>query len=218
MKFTHFPAVALIAATLATGTHAATLIDGSTSGLYNAAIGTTLNGTDPFFVVPGGGDPTVVLGAGDAPDLSAADAVLGNWLVTPAAPTGTGWSTGPVSIPASWAVETETAIIYTIDGGDTGLTNVIADIGVDNGILVWLNGTFIGGAQRSGGAVAGEYNFVLGDLGVGSNFLQLLREDHGGGTGFKISVTGDTAAVPLPAAGVLLLAGLGGLTVLRRRR
>lgn len=217
MYFSRFTAAALVAAAFATTAQAATLVDGATKGFYNASIGNVLNGSDPFFVAPGGGDPTVVLGAGDAPDLSAASAFLGDWLVNPAAPTGTGWSGDPVSIPASWSVESETAIIYEIDGGSTGLTDVTADIGVDNGILVWLNGTFVGGAQRSGGAFAGEYSFVLGDLAKGSNFLQLLREDHGGGTGYRISVTGETAAVPLPAAGLLLLAGLGGLTVLRRR-
>jgi len=208
---------ALALVTTAGAVQASVLIDNATLGLYNSGIGTALNGTDPFFVSPGGGDPTVVLGTGEQPDLSAAATELGDWLSNPAAPTGTGWSAGPVSIPATWTVETETAIIYEIDGGATGLTGVTASIGVDNGILAWLDGNFLGGAQRPGGAFAGEYTFVLGDLAAGKSYFQLLREDHGGGTGFRISVTGETAApVPLPAAGVLLLAGLGGLAAMRR--
>lgn len=198
--------------------HASVLVDDATTGLYNAGIGNALNGTDPFFVMPGGGDPTVILSSAPAPDLSAASGALGDWLSNPAAPSGSGWSTGPVSIPSNWAVQTETAIIYEIDGGATGLTGVTASIGVDNGILAWLDGNFLGGAQRPGGPVAGEYTFALGDLGAGKSFLQLLREDHGGGTGFTISVTGEAVApVPLPAAGVLLLTGLGGLAAMRRR-
>lgn len=209
---------ALALVTPAGALQASVLIDNSTPGLYNAGIGAALNGTDPFFVAPGGGDPTVVLTSAQQPTLSAAATALGDWLTNPAAPSGAGWSAGPVSIPANWTVQTETAIIYEIDGGVTGLTGVTASIGVDNGILAWLDGTFLGGAQRSGGPIAGEYTFSLGDLGAGKSYFQLLREDHGGGTGFVISVTGDAVApVPLPAAGVLLVAGLGGLAAMRRR-
>lgn len=214
------PRVALfVLALLPAGSlQAATFVDGATSGFYHDGIGTVLNGTDPFFVAPGSGDPTVTLGPGQEPDLSAAATELGNWLSNPAALSGSGWSASPVSIPANWTVETETAIVYEIDGGATGLTGVTASIGVDNGILAWLNGAFVGGAQRAGGPTAGEYTFELGDLGSGINYFQLLREDHGGGTGFNISVTGEpAAAVPIPAAGLLLVAGLGGLAAVRRR-
>lgn len=214
----HGGLAALFLMTAASGAQAAVLVDGATTGFYNDGIATVLNGTDAFFVTPTGGDPTVTLGSGEEPDLSAAAAVLGDWLVNPAAPSGSGWSATKVAIPGTWTVESETAIIYEIDGGATGLTGVNASIGVDNGILVWLNGTFIGGEQRAGGAPTGEYSFDLGDLGAGKNYLQLLREDHGGATGFNITVTGETTTpVPLPAAGVLLVAGLGGLASLRRR-
>ena len=115
-------------------------------------------------------------------------------------------------------VNTETAIIYEIDGGAHGLNNVAASFGVDNGLFVWLNGSFLGGHLRPGGSVLGEFTLDLGSLGSGTNYLQILREDHGGGTGYAVSVTGDVAAVPLPAAGFLLLGGLGALAGLRRRR
>jgi len=210
--------LAVAFSTAAAGAGAATFVDDATTGLYNAGIGTVLNGTDPFFVTPSGGDPTTSLGPSDAPDLSAAATELGDWLTSPAAPSGSGWSSGPVSIPSSWAVQSETAIIYEIDGGASGLTGVTAEIGVDNGILVWLNGAFVGGEQAPGGASAGEHSFVLGNLAAGPNYLQLLREDHGGSTNYTISVTGDVAApIPLPAAGILLAGGLAGLGALRRR-
>jgi hypothetical protein len=207
-------ALALVGA--AGAASAATLVDNATQGRYNSSIGTVLNGTDPFFVSPGGGDPTVTLGPSQAPDLSAASAALGTWLSTPSSPGGS-WSVGPVSIPSNWSVQHETAIIYEIDGGATGFTDVSASFGVDNGILVWLNGMFIGGAQRPGGPVSGEHQFALGTLGSGTNYLQVMREDHGGGTGYDVSVTGNVAPIPLPAAGLMMIAGLGGLAAIRRR-
>jgi hypothetical protein len=207
----------------ATGASAATLIDNATQGLYNSDIGTSLDGTNPFggnFMFPGAnlanGDPSLDIPAANEPDLSAASGALGNWLTTPAAPGGT-WS-GPQAIPASWTVNTETAIIYEIDGGALGFDNVVAEFGVDNGIFVWLNGTFLGGHLRPGGSTLGEFALNIGSIGAGSNFLQVLREDHGGSTGFVVSVMGDVAAVPLPAAGLMLLGGLGALAGLRRRR
>lgn len=208
---------------LAVSAWAATLIDNSTEGLYNSAIGTSFDGTNSFggnFMFPtansAGGDPRLDIPATSVPDLSMAAAALGNWLATPLRP-GENWS-APQAIPASWAVNTETAIIYEIDGGSLGFDNVVASFGVDNGIFVWLNGSFLGGHLRPGASVPGEFTIDIGSIGSGSNFLQVLREDHGGGTGFDVSVLGDVAAVPLPAAGFLLLGGLGALGALRRRR
>ncbi|WP_421979983.1 VPLPA-CTERM sorting domain-containing protein [Roseibium sp.] len=205
---------------------ALSLIDGATNGLYNDGIGGLLNGTNPIlddnnintFLFPNNNstpnDP--LISNAPEPDLSAASAALGNWLSTPATPGGS-WS-GPQAIPSSWAVNTETAIIYEIDGGNGGLTNVVASFGVDNGIFVWLNGIYVGGALSPGGASPNEYVFNLGSLAAGSNYLQVLREDHGGGTGYNVSVTGDVSVVPLPASGLLLLGGLAGLAAFRRRQ
>ena len=57
----------------------------------------------------------------------------------------------------------------------------------------------------------------MGSLGSGTNYLQVLREDHGGLTGYAVEVTGDVNAVPLPTALPLLAAGLAGLALLGRR-
>lgn len=203
---------------------AATLIDGSTQGLYNDGIGQALDGTNQF----GGsnmfpcanvqcGDPSLDIPASSEPDLSAASGPLGDWLTNPTAPGGS-WSASAQAIPSNWAVNTETAIIYELDGGAAGLTSVSAAFGIDNGIFVWLNGTFLGGHLRAGGASLGEFTLDIGAVGAGMNYLQVLREDHGGGTGYAVSVTGDVAAVPLPAAGFLLIGGLGGLVALKRRK
>ena len=224
MKRKIFTASCLAFSMMTGAAFAVTLIDNSTTGLYNDDIGTVLDGSNPFggsFLFPGAdlsdGDPLLDIGPGDEPDLSLAAASLGDWLTTPATPGGT-WSAGPVGIPFSWEVNTETAIIYEIDGGAGGLSNVTADFGVDNGVFVWLNGEFLGGQLRPGTAIPGEFSLDLGDLASGSNFLQILREDHGGGTGWTISVTGDVSAVPLPAGGFLLIGAMGGFAALRRRK
>jgi hypothetical protein len=216
---------ALACAAFTTPGQAATLIDGSTAGYYNDGIGTVLDGSNPFegsYMFPGAdlsqGDPSLNIPAGKAPDLSAAASALGSWLTTPAFPGGS-WSASPVAIPASWSVNSETAIIYELDGGAGGLSNVLASFGVDNGLFVWLNGNFLGGHLRPGGVVPGEFTVSLGDLGAGLNYLQILREDHGGLAGYSVEVTGDLtpAPVPLPASGLLLAAGAAGLAAFRRR-
>jgi hypothetical protein len=106
---------------------AVTLVDSTTTGLYNNGIGSVLDGTNPFggsfmFLLANvsGGDPSLDIPAGSEPDLSAAAASLGNWLSTPTAPGGSGSASG-VAIPGSWAVNTDTEINYGIDGGATGL-------------------------------------------------------------------------------------------------
>lgn len=223
----HTVLATLLAATAFAGAgHAATLIDGSTAGYYNDGIGTVLDGTNPFggtvmFPIANvaGGDPSLDIPASDEPDLSAAAAALGSWLSNPAAPGGS-WSAAPQAIPATWSINSETAIIYELDGGAAGLSNVAASFGVDNGLFVWLNGTFLGGHLRSGGVAPGEFELSLGSLGAGINYLQILREDHGGSSGYSVSVTGDInpAPIPLPASGLLLAGGAALMAGLRRRK
>ena len=204
---------------------AATLIDGTTLGYYNAGIGTVLDGTNPYggnFMFPlanvSGGDPALDIGPGDEPDLSAAAGALGDWLTNPSAAGGT-WSAATMAIPTSWAINSETAIIYELDGGAAGLSNVEASFGVDNGLFVWLNGTFLGGHLRPGTSTLGEFMLSLGSLGAGTNYLQVLREDHGGAASYAVSVTGDInmAPVPLPATGLMLMGGLALFAGYRRK-
>jgi len=198
---------ALVLASLA-GTaraRADTIINNSTLAYYNSGIGSVLNDTDPFF----SGDPTLSISM--PPDISAAATQLGGWLNNPPdlKTPGATWSTTPVPIPTGWAVGTTTGVVYVIGSADIGLNDVSVSIGVDNGILVWLDGTFVHGNTAPGPNYGlGEYVYELGDLAPGEHYLQLLRVGLGFPENWSIEVTATAAAVPEPAASILLMTGI----------
>ncbi|AFY65674.1 PEP-CTERM sorting domain-containing protein [Geitlerinema sp. PCC 7407] len=205
------------------GAQAAQLINNGSQGYYNSSLGDLYPGNpgDPlaaYFPGPNvsTGDPTATFAV--APDLSGV-AALGSWLSDPVnALTNVAWS-GLQSIPLTWAVNSETAILYEIDGGPKGIDNLIGRFGVDNGIFVWVNGVYKFGATAAGGAPVGEYApIALGSLGAGKNYIQILRADHGGGTGYDVSITGDLRPVPEPGTlGALAVAGGLGLLASKKR-
>ncbi len=141
-QFRSLVSATVLGLSLAAGSaHADVILGSSSLGRYNAAIGTSLDTSgvnDPF--------PCANVACGDltvsfptAPDLSAASGVLGDWLTNPSSPGGSWTSTQ--AIPSTWAVNTETAIIYEIDAG-AGLTNLSLSLGVDNGIFSTIAGAF----------------------------------------------------------------------------
>jgi hypothetical protein len=195
--------------------HATVIIDGSTAGRYNAGLGdlAALDGPFGFFLlpIPTEGDPTL-LPTIPLPFVPNVPQLGTNWLAGNY--TGGTWSAGPVAIPAAWAVNEETAIVYNFVLDAT--SNLHIDLGVDNGILVWLNGTYIFGAQNSGGSSLNEYDIDRNGLAAGNYALQILREDHGGATGYDILA--DAVRVPEPATLSLLGVGFLSLGLMRRRR
>lgn len=121
-----------------------TFVDNDTLGFYNDLLGTILDCTNPFnetFLFPAAnastpaGDPTI--NPAPEPDLGVADSILGEWLDNPPV-LNANWS-GPQLIPSVWAPNTETAISYEIDGGQSGIQDIVASIGVDNGVFIWLD-------------------------------------------------------------------------------
>jgi hypothetical protein len=187
-------ALVVVAATLVYGAGAAladSIVTNTTPGYYNQGIGTVLDGTSSLFPLANGtsGDPTI--NPAPAPNLSPASGSLDGFLGT-TVPTGASWSATPVAIPLTWAVNAETAIVYDVvtpAGTIGGYTNVHVSMGVDNGFFLWVNGVYVTGALAPGGAPAGEYSFALPNLPAGHNLIQILREDHGGLTGFDINIT-----------------------------
>lgn len=219
MKTLQILSAAALLALAGTASGTVVLVQTSDAGYYNDSIGTVLNNTNGgdtstgYF--PTSDDSTVTFAT--APDLTTADGALGNWLTDPLN-LNANWSFES-SIPNSWAIGTEVALMYRFD--TLGATNVLAQFGVDNGLYVWLDGTYIGGARGAGTHTPGEYAYALGDLAAGTHFLQILLEDHGGTNGYNVNVTADTfipgqpTSVPEPGALSLLGLGLGLLALLR---
>jgi hypothetical protein len=198
MKTAHLSAhggtfVAIILSTLFSHAQVTTLVDGNSPGYYNNSLGTILDGTAPQFPAPlgsGGGDP--LINPSSEPNISAVTNILGNWLV-PHSTLNANWQK-LANIPATWAGNTETAIIYEIVNGTTGYSNVVADFDADNGVFVWVNGQYKFGARGPGlPSPAGQYeytNIFLGNLPPGTNRIQVLREDNFDATGYQVRIVG----------------------------
>jgi hypothetical protein len=192
--------LALSIPALSGATPVVVLQDGA-EGFYNREIGTVLNGTDPAFPANNRDDYPYTYPA--APDLSAADAILGNWLTDPAN-LNENWIYR--TIPKTWEVGTEVGVIYRVDA--SGSDNFVLSVGADNGVFVWLDGAYRFGERDVGGSFADEYIIDLGQLSQGTHYLQLLYEDHGIATGSIISLTADAAPTDIPEPATLLLACL----------
>jgi len=166
------------------------LVDDTTQGYVNQAVGTSLDGTQPQFPAADlqGGDPTLDPAA--EPDLGPVATILGNWLSFNPVVGNSNWG-GPRDVPKTWASNYEIAVIYPIDGGVNGITDIKGNFGADNGIFVWVNGIYQFGALDTGPSVAYEYHDInLGNIPAGQNYIQILLEDHGLSGNFTIKITG----------------------------
>lgn len=166
------------------------LIDGNTPGYYNASLGTVLDGTNPCFPFQPSFSGYILV----EPDLSTAAPVLGGWLQDPPVLPAPFWSAIPVAIPFSWQPFDETAIVYEFEVPGTRCMDLQMLLGADNSIMTWLDGEYTFGQGDEGGPYFAEYSHTIYGVTPGVHHLQVLREDHGGSTGYYIEVTGTPAA------------------------
>jgi hypothetical protein len=169
-----------------------TIIDNSTEGYYNSDLGTLLDGTDSDRFPLANTFTGEELIFSTEPDLTAAAEVLGDWLATPVPALGDSWSDLQL-IPTSWAVNTETAVVYEVDAGG-GYSNLLATFLIDNGIHIWINDEFRYGARQPN--PKWFFDVPLGSLAPGLNYIQVLREDSGGSTSYNMQISGDPAPLP----------------------
>lgn len=205
--------------------HAVVIIDNLTPGLYNDGLGDihTIDGAGGFFPGPGvsEGDPDITLLADPGLNFALFPNFGNDWLNGDYS--GGTWSAGPVAIPTTWTVNDDTAIVY--DFNLAMASDLHIDTGVDNGIIIWLDGVFLFGRTEPGGANINEYDIDISGVAAGAHSLQILRGDHGGGTGYAISVDATDAPVEPPVAGVpepgtliLLLIAITCFSLIRTRQ
>jgi hypothetical protein len=195
--------------------NALVIIDNNTGGHYNNGIGDMADYYGPT-QFPGAnsseGDPNI----NPIAEPTTFSAAFGNdWLNNDYSGAGNTWGTS-TNIPNNWAVNTETAIVY--DFLLAGASDLHIDLGVDNGVFVWIDGNYVFGAMRGGGSSINEYDIDLAGISAGAHSIQILREDHGGGTGYDILVDAKASTVSEPATFALLGLGLAGLGFARKQK
>jgi hypothetical protein len=92
-------------------------------------------------------------------------------------------------------------------------------LGVDNGYSLYVNGQLISSGNAEGFTSRWEYSGSFGNsLHSGVNFIAVALEDHGGLTAFDMQINAAVAPVPEPETYAMMLAGLGLLGMMARRR
>lgn len=183
------------------------LINNSTPAYYNDNLGDLYPGNSEDLLAQFFFPPNDISNFFDGqftqpPDLSAINP-LEDWLIDPEeALQNTFWSSLQ-TIPPTWNINEENAIIYEIDGGTSGISEVIGSFGVDNGLFVWVNGEYKFGANGPGVFMPGEYQVDLGHLNPGKNYIQVLRQDYGAANGYDVEIIGTRNPEP----------GLAGISI-----
>ena len=102
--------------------------------------------------------------------------------------------------------------------------DMTAELGLDNGYSLYVNGNLVSSANHEGFTYRWEYTVPINasNFHAGANVVALRLEDHGGLTAFDMHLFGDSSGlkvpVPEPSTWLLLGAGLAGLLAYRVRR
>ena len=186
------------------------LVNNATLGYYNFA-GNALDNTDPWFPHPVPPDPTLL--NAPEPDRQAlvSKAGLGALLVdNPLAGGGLGSGWGPLrTIPSSWTPTTETrSSTRSTPARWASRTSPATSASTTASTSRSTAATSSAPWNPAPSSPASETPASPSATCTPANYLQILREDHGGGTGHLIEVSG-TRVTSDPNAARLLLAGAG---------
>jgi len=116
-----------------------------------------------------------------------------------------------------WPVNDLAWVRKGVDFSGFDITTAAWNLGVDNGYALYVNGSLVAADNAEGYTYRWEYNGTFGSLlHPGTNIIAVALEDHGGLTAFDMQIT--AAPVPEPETYALLLAGLGIVGFIARRR
>ena len=124
----------------------------------------------------------------------------------------------PTNYNTWWAVNTDLALQkpFLVNGS---LSNIVLNVASDNGFVIFINQVQVAKDNQDGGTSIWEYKYTLNPSYFinGWNFIQVLAEDHGGGTYFDMKLSADVTPVPDPPTVWLLGSGLLGLVGIRKK-
>jgi hypothetical protein len=127
-----------------------------------------------------------------------------------------GWNS--TALPFYWPANNDAALSKTVTVNGI-VTSATYSVAVDNGFILFVNGKEVIRRNDEGSPIWWEYSGSINPsfFHPGENAIQVLLEDHGGGTGFDMRIEANVSAVPIPAAILLFVPGLAGLAAARRR-
>jgi len=124
-----------------------------------------------------------------------------------------------VTVKTLWTANTGLALqkSFSLNGM---LNDAVLSFGVDNGAIVFVNGTEVKRVNAEGYGWQNEYTVNLDSslFKLGENKIQVLAQDSGGGTWIDLKLAGNVAPVPEPSSMILGLLSLSGLLGFRKKR
>lgn len=122
------------------------------------------------------------------------------------------------TVHTNWTPGTGLALskVFNLSGP---ISNAIFSYGMDNGLIVYINGTEVLRNSEAGYGNQDEHTLNLNSsiFHTGLNTIQILAEDNGGDSYFDAKLEGDVTPTPEPSSMILGLMSISSLLGLRKK-